>query len=236
MNKKLKIYLPLLLILIGMVIIYLTGAYHYLTFDMLRMHHRTFKAYVEMHPIATAILFCLTYIISTALSIPGAVFLTLLGGYLFPQPLSTILVVISATCGATLIFLAVRTALKETLRKKAGPFLQKMEKDFQNNAPSYLLFLRLIPIFPFWLVNIAPAFFDVPLFTFIWTTLIGISPATLVFTLAGSGLDKILAYPEPLSLNSIFNIQIKIALILLGMTALLPILWKKFKKNPKDSS
>lgn len=111
-----------------------------------------------------------------------------------------------------------------------------MEKDFQNNAPSYLLFLRLIPIFPFWLVNIAPAFFDVPLFTFIWTTLIGISPATLVFTLAGSGLDKILAYPEPLSLNSIFNIQIKIALILLGMTALLPILWKKFKKNPKDSS
>ena len=168
---------------------------------------------------------------STALSVPGAVFLTLLGGYLFPQPFSTIYVVFSATCGATLIFLAARTALKEILKKKAGPFLQKMEKGFQENAVSYLLFLRFVPLFPFWLVNIAPAFFRVSLITFVWTTLVGIFPGSLVFTLAGGGLEKILENNETFSITTIFNTQIKIALVLLGIIALVPIIWKKFKKN-----
>ena len=183
-----------------------------------------------MHPIAVPIIFCLTYIISVALSVPGAVFLTLLGGYLFSQPFSTIYVVLSATCGATLIFLAARTALKEILRKKAGPFLQRMEKGFQENAASYLLFLRFIPLFPFWLVNIAPAFFGVSLITFIWTTLVGIFPGTLVYTLAGGGLEKILENNEQFSINTVFNLQIKIALILLGIIALTPIVLKRFKK------
>jgi len=231
LNNQLKKYLPLIMIGMGMLAIYFSGLYHYLSFDMLRMYHTTLKEYVGMHPIALVVLFCLTYIVSTALSIPGAVFLTLLGGYLFPQPLSTILVVLSATCGAILIFLAARTALKDTLKEKAGPFLSKMEKGFKENAANYLLFLRLVPVFPFWLVNIAPAFFDIPLLTYAWTTLIGIIPGTLVFTLAGAGLDDILQNNEPFTLNSIFNFKIKIALLLLGVTALVPILWKKFKKE-----
>ncbi len=214
-----------------MALIYFTGIYHYFSFDTLRIYHKSLRTYVEMHPIALPILFCLTYIISTALSIPGAIFLTLLGGYLFSQPFSTIYVVLSATCGATLIFLAARTALKDILKKKAGPFLQKMEAGFKENAASYLLFLRFVPLFPFWLVNIAPAFFNVSLFTFIWTTLVGILPGTLVFTLAGGGLEKILENNEPFSLNAIFNTQIKLALILLGITALVPIAWKRFKKK-----
>lgn len=230
MNKNFVKYLPILLILIGMATIYFSGIYHYLSLDYLRMYHKSLKAFVEMHPIAVPIVFCLVYIISVALSVPGAVLLTLLGGYLFPQPFSTIYVVVSATCGAALIFLAARTALNEILLKKAGPFLKKMENGFQENAVSYLLFLRFVPLFPFWLVNIAPAFFGVSLFTFLWTTLVGILPGSLVFTLAGGGLDKILENNEPFSLNSIFNLQIKIALILLGLTALAPIIWKKIKK------
>ena len=229
MNKNLIKYLPILLIFIGMASIYFSGITHYFSLDSLQLYHKSLKTFVEMHPIAVPIIFCLIYIISTALSVPGAVLLTLLGGYLFPQPFSTIYVVFSATCGATLIFLAARTALKEILEKKAGPFLKKMEKGFQENAVSYLLFLRFVPLFPFWLVNIAPAFFGVSLITFIWTTLIGIFPGTLVFTLAGGGLEKILETNEPFSINAIFNIHIKIALVLLGSIALLPILWKKFK-------
>lgn len=213
-----------------MAFIYFSGLYHYLSFDTLRIYHKSFKTFVDMHPIAVPIIFCLTYIISVALSVPGAVFLTLLGGYLFSQPFSTIYVVLSATCGATLIFLAARTALKEILRKKAGPFLQRMEKGFQENAASYLLFLRFIPLFPFWLVNIAPAFFGVSLITFIWTTLVGIFPGTLVYTLAGGGLEKILENNEQFSINTVFNLQIKIALILLGIIALTPIVLKRFKK------
>jgi uncharacterized membrane protein YdjX (TVP38/TMEM64 family) len=230
LNKNRLKYLPILIIGIGMAFIYFSGLYHYLSFDTLRTYHKSFKTFVDMHPIAVPIIFCLTYIISVALSVPGAVFLTLLGGYLFSQPFSTIYVVLSATCGATLIFLAARTALKEILRKKAGPFLQRMEKGFQENAASYLLFLRFIPLFPFWLVNIAPAFFGVSLITFIWTTLVGIFPGTLVYTLAGGGLQKILENNEQFSINTVFNLQIKIALILLGIIALTPIVLKRFKK------
>lgn len=231
MIKNIKKYLPVLIILIAMVAIYFSGIYNYFSFDTLRTYHQNLKSFVEMHPVAVSFIFCLTYIITTALSIPGAIFLTLLGGYLFPQPLSTIYVVLSATCGATLIFLAARSALKDFLKRKAGPLLQKMEAGFKENAASYLLFLRFVPLFPFWLVNIAPAFFDVSLLTFIWTTLIGILPGSLVFTLAGGGLQNILENNEPFSLNTILNTQIKIALVLLGIIALIPIAWKKFKKK-----
>jgi len=231
MNKNILKYLPIFIIFLGMAFIYFSGVYHYLSLDFLRMYHKSLKTFVEMHPVAVPIAFCLFYIISTGLSVPGAVFLTLLGGYLFPQPFSTIYVVLSATCGATIIFLAARTALKDILKKKAGPFLQKMEKGFQENAVSYLLFLRFVPLFPFWLVNIAPAFFGVSLITFVWTTLVGIFPGSLIFTLAGGGLDKILENNEPFSISTIFNIQIKFALVLLGIIALVPIIWKKFRKN-----
>jgi uncharacterized membrane protein YdjX (TVP38/TMEM64 family) len=231
MNKNIKKYIPFLIILTAMAIIYFSGLTQYLSFDTLRIYHTNLKIFVEEHPVSFPLLFCLTYIISTALSIPGAILLTLLGGYLFPQPFSTIYVVLSATIGATLIFLAARTALKDVLKKKAGPFLKKMEVGFKENAASYLLFLRFVPLFPFWLVNIAPAFFDVSVITFIWTTLVGIFPGTLVFTLAGGGLEKILENNEPFSLNTIFNFQIKMALILLGITALAPIVWKKFIKR-----
>ena len=103
-------------------IIYFSGAANSICFESLRTYHETLKTFVELHPIGVPIIFCLVYITSTALSIPGAVFLTLLGGYLFPQPFSTIYVVISATCGATLIFLAARTALKELLKKNQDLF------------------------------------------------------------------------------------------------------------------
>jgi uncharacterized membrane protein YdjX (TVP38/TMEM64 family) len=223
-------FLPLILILIAMSAIYLSGIYRYLSFDYLKIYHQTLKAFVAMHPFAITFLYIFVYIALTALSVPGAIFLTLLGGYLFPQPLSTLYVVFSATCGATLIFLAARTALGDSLRKKAGPFLKKMEKGFRENAASYLLFLRFVPLFPFWIVNIAPAFFRVPLRTFVWTTLVGIAPGSFVFTLTGGGLEKIFETQQAFSIGAIFNTQMKIALTLLGILALVPIAIKKFKK------
>jgi uncharacterized membrane protein YdjX (TVP38/TMEM64 family) len=212
-----------------MALIYFSSLYRYLSFDCLKLYHQNLKAYISEHPVAVPILYILIYVILTALSVPGAIFLTLLGGYLFPQPLSTIYVVLSATCGATLIFLIARTALADFLREKAGPFLKKMEKGFQENAVSYLLFLRFVPLFPFWIVNIAPAFFGVRLRTFVWTTLIGIAPGSFVFTLAGGGLEKIFESNQAFSLNTILNTQLKIALTLLGIFALIPILIKKIK-------
>lgn len=229
---RFKRYLPLLFILLGMATVYFSGLYHYLSFETLRSYHDTLKVFILAHPITTPLLYIVTYIILTALSVPGAVFLTLLGGYLFPQPLSTIYVLFSATCGATLIFLAARTAFGDSLKAKAGPFLQKMEKGFKENAVSYLLFLRFVPLFPFWIVNLAPAFFGVRLSTFVWTTLVGIAPGSFVFTLAGSGLEKIFSTGQTFSLGAVFNTQLKIALTLLGVLALVPIVIKKMRKQP----
>jgi uncharacterized membrane protein YdjX (TVP38/TMEM64 family) len=234
MQPKWKRFLPLIIILIGMALIYFTGAYRYLSFEALKTYHHTLKDFIATHPILVPLLYIIVYIALTALSVPGAVFLTLLGGYLFPQPWSTIYVIFAATCGATLIFLAAKTALGDSLRQKAGPFLKKMEQGFQENAASYMLFLRFVPLFPFWLVNLAPALFGVPLRTFVWTTVIGIAPGSFVFTLAGGGLEKILDTQQAFSIGAIFNTQLKIALTLLGVLALIPILVKKFRKNDRN--
>ena len=166
-----------------------------------------------------------------ALSLPGGAILSLFGGFLFPQPFSTIYVVIGATIGAALIFLAARSALGEILYKKAGNIFNKMEKGFQENAISYLFFLRLVPIFPFWIVNLAAAFFRVSFWTYLWTTFLGIAPGSFVFTQAGAGLSAIFETGQTFSLSTIFNMQIRIALIALGIFALIPILIKKFKKR-----
>ena len=113
------------------------------------------------------------YTLAVAISIPGAVFLTLAGGFLFGVYLGTILVVISATLGATLLFFAVRTTLGEWLAQKASEWIERMQHGFQHNAFSYLLTLRLIPLFPFWVVNIAAALLGVPLSTYVITTFFG---------------------------------------------------------------
>lgn len=226
-----KRFSPIILILIGILVIYWSGIYQYISFDTLKAQHTALKAFITEHPISTPLIFMLSYTVLTALSVPGGIFLSLLGGYLFPQPLSTLYVVIAATVGATLLFLAAKTAIGDLLKKKAGPFLKKMEQGFQHNAASYLLFLRFVPLFPFWIVNLASALFGVPLRTFVWTTFVGIIPGALVFTLVGGGLEKVFEGQKEFSLSAIFNPELKIALVLLGLLALVPILFKKRKRD-----
>lgn len=230
-KKRWPKFIPIIVIIILMFLIYFSGVGSYLSYDQLKAHRVEVIQTVQDHFLAASLLYIGAYILSSALSIPGAAFLSLAGGFLFPQPLSTIYVVIGATCGATCLFIAARTALQEVLKKKAGSLLYKMESGFKSNAVSYMLFLRLVPIFPFWLVNIAPAFFGVRLRTFFWTTLVGIIPGAFVFTQAGTGLGAILDSTEPFSIGQIFNTQIKIALIALACFALIPIAIKKLAKH-----
>jgi uncharacterized membrane protein YdjX (TVP38/TMEM64 family) len=135
--------------------------------------------------------------------------------------------VTGATIGASFLFLAARSAIGDSLKRKAGPLLKKMESGFQENAWSYLLFLRLVPLFPFWLVNLAPAFFGGSFTTYFWTTFVGIIPGAYVFTQAGAGLSMIFESGDSFSFSTIFNTQIKMALVALGLFALLPALLKK---------
>ena len=226
-----KKWIPIIIIVAAMVTAYFLGLFDALSFDSLRMHHLKIKTYVAAHPILAPLIYIAVYLVVVALSIPGALFVTIAGGYLFVMPLSTLYTVIGATLGAMILFAAAKTAVGDLLRKKAGPLVQKMEEGFREGAVSYLLFLRFVPLFPFWLVNLAPAFFGVRLWTFVWTTFVGIIPGSYVFTQAGRGLDEILDSGQTLSVGTIFNTQIIIALIALALFSLIPIIIKTIRKK-----
>ncbi|WP_194848062.1 TVP38/TMEM64 family protein [Candidatus Neptunochlamydia vexilliferae] len=224
-----KKWIPLTIIVILMLIAYFSGLTDYLTFDNIKEHREKLLTYIAHYPMLAPFLFILIYIVTVTLSIPAGAVLSLIGGFLFGVPLSTFYVTIAATIGATFIFLAARTALGDLLKKKAGPFLSKMEAGFQKNATSYLLFLRFIPLFPFWLVNLAPSFFNVKTRTYLWTTFIGIIPGAYVYTQAGSGLGAIFDQGKEFSIKSVLNIEIRLALILLALFALIPTFVRRLK-------
>lgn len=231
--QKIKKWIPLLVIITLMIIAYFSGVLKYFSFEKLQMHRQALIALVSAHWLLAPLLFILLYIVVAALSLPVGVFLSLIGGFLFPQPFSTLYIVVGATIGASLIFLAAKTALGDLLKKRAGGLLAKIKTGFRENGVSYLLFLRLVPLFPFWLVNLAPAFLGVPLRTVVWTTFIGIIPGTFVFAQAGAGLGAILDSNQGFSLQGILNWQVRIALIALGIFALIPIVVKRMKKNAR---
>jgi uncharacterized membrane protein YdjX (TVP38/TMEM64 family) len=120
-----------------------------------------------------------------------------------------------------------RTALKDLLERKSTYFL-KMKKGFENNAWNYLLFLRLVPAFPFWLANLAPAFFGIPLFTFLWTTLVGLIPVSFLFAQTGAGMGSLLESGQEITLKNLLNPNIKVALISLAIFAPIPLLLRKY--------
>ena len=232
--KKVRSSLPLVLLLILMGALYLWLGFDWLNFEALKKHHRLFQLWSEQHRMLAACSFILAYAIATALSIPGGAILSIFGGVLFPQPLSTFCVVVGATLGASALFAAAKSALGAFLKKKAAGRLTRLKKGFKKGEISYLLFLRLVPLFPFWLVNLAAAFFGISFRTFVWTTFVGIIPGAVVFTEAGRGLSSIFDH-ESISISLVLNFHVQIALIALGLFALLPIVvkWVRRKKRRK---
>jgi len=229
---RLSRIIPLAIIILMMAAYYIFDLGQYFTFMQLKEKHHQLKAFVDAHSILAPILFTSLYILTIALSIPIAGILSLGMGYLFPLPFSTLLVVIGATIGATCIFLAAKTALANLLYEKVKPFLSKFDKLLKENGSLYLITLRLIPLIPFWLLNLAPAFLGISLRTFIWTTFVGIIPGSFVFTQAGSGLASVLeSDATTFSFGALFTPQVVIAFCLLIAFSLIPIIYKHFKKR-----
>lgn len=205
------------------------GLNQYLTFDALREHRGELMAFVDQMPVTGILLFIAIYAVATALSLPGAALLTVTGGFLFGIWAGTASVVVGATLGATAVFLIARTALGEALRAKAGPAIRKMEEGFRENALSYLLVLRLIPLFPFFLVNLVPAFLGVPLVTFIVGTFFGIIPGTFVFISIGAGLGSIFDSMQEFTLKGALTPEVIVALVGLAVLSLIPVGYRAIK-------
>ncbi|MCI5052364.1 MAG: VTT domain-containing protein [Simkaniaceae bacterium] len=223
MIKKL---IPIGVIILLIILFYALDLGRFFTFESLKAQHEDIKAFVSRHPITTPLLFITLYIIAVALSLPIAGILTIGMGYLFPLPLSTLYVVIGATIGATIIFLAARSAFSAILYKKVEPFLSKIEGNMKENAAMYLLTMRLIPLIPFWLLNLAPAFLSVPLRTFVWTTFVGIIPGSYVYTQAGLGLASVFEDSDHFTFGAIFTPEVIIAFCVLIAFSLIPIIYK----------
>ncbi|WP_431302408.1 TVP38/TMEM64 family protein [Sediminicoccus sp. BL-A-41-H5] len=189
-----------------------------LSLEALARHREALSALVAQHAVLAAGGYVLTYAAAVALSVPGAVILTLAGGFLFGAWLGTLLTVLGATIGATLVFLFARTIFGENALDRFGAPAQRLAEGIRRNAASYLLVLRLVPLFPFFLVNLVPAFVGVRLPIYVLTTFFGIMPGTFVFSLTGAGLGSILDAGGTLDLGSVLTPQVLGAL--LGLAAL----------------
>ncbi len=225
-------WLPLVLLVAAGIAAWLSGAHRYFSFHALEAHREWVLSQVAALGFWAPLAFILLYAAVAALSIPGATIMTLTGGFLFGTVLGTFYNVLGATIGATIVFLVARSAFGEVLQRRAGPFLKKVEEGFRQDAVSYLLVLRLVPLFPFWLVNLVPALFGMSLGAYVVCTFVGILPGAVVYTSVGGGLGEFLDRGEKPNLHLIFQPHILLPLIGLGLLALVPVAYKYWKKKP----
>lgn len=195
--------------------------------EALRTHRAALTGLVAAHPVLAALAFMAAYVLAVAFSVPGAVWLTIAGGFLFGAWLGTALTVVAATIGATLVFLLARRLFGADALERLGAPAQRLAEGLRRDAAAYLLVLRLVPLFPFFLVNLVPAFAGVGLGVFVATTCLGIVPATLVFSLAGAGLGGVLDQGGALDLRSVLTPEILAGLIGLALLSLAAIPLKR---------
>lgn len=186
-------FLPIALIAAGLALALYVRAHEWVSLETLQSQGRALDRFVADNLAAALGLYILIYVTAVTISLPGASVLTISGGFLFGAWLGGGAAWIGATIGATLIFLAARTAFGDALRARAGSWLEKLRDGFRENAFSYLLVLRLTPVAPFFIVNVAPAFFNVKLRDYVLATVLGMIPGVFVYAAVGAGLDAALA-------------------------------------------
>lgn len=228
---KIKNFLPLFILLLLLLLAAYFRIDRYLSYASLQSHYQLLRHWADNHFFSLLAAFGGVYILAVAISIPGAVFLSLASGLLFGLFWGTLVVVISATIGATILFYAVRTSLGTWLAPQAKGWLSKMRDGFLRDAFSYLLILRLIPIFPFWAVNIVPALLNISAATFISATFLGIIPGSIVYIAIGNGLNHVIEQQQQPDLSIIFSWPVLLPLLgLAGLTVLGIIYKNKLKK------
>jgi uncharacterized membrane protein YdjX (TVP38/TMEM64 family) len=242
--------IPLAVIATILLLVLAMGWHRHLSFETLARYHAVLRDFIDAHFLAAVVIYILLYVAVIAISLPVGVFFTLVGGVLFGGLLGGAAALVGATTGAILIFLIARSACGEHLIRRAGPLAQKLAAGFNADAFSYILFLRLALIFPFWLINLVPALLGVRLSSFAAATALGIAPATFVFAFVGAGLDSVImaqqaAYRACLAAghadcrlefhaSAAVTPELCIALAALGVLALIPVVLKRIKGQTAD--
>jgi uncharacterized membrane protein YdjX (TVP38/TMEM64 family) len=256
-----------LVIVTGMLLVFAMGWHRAITLENIVAWRDRFHLVLNAHPVLSVVVYVLVYVTVATLSLPGGLVLTLAGGLLFGTVVGGLAAIVGATVGATLVFLIARAAIADaklgdlagglggwlpgisgSLEKlrRLDTLFEQMKAGFQTNAMSYLLFLRFVPAFPFWAVNLVAAILDVPLKTYVVGTFFGIIPATMAFASLGAGLDSVIAAAEArysecvaargagacefsLHASSLITRELIVAFVLLGLAALLPVAYKRWR-------
>ena len=222
MNKKLIL---LALVGVGIALFYFFDLQQHLSLQSLKTNRDKLDMIYQENSLAIIFGFIGVYFLVVALSLPGATILTLTGGAIFGPVVGTLIVNIGATLGATVAFLVARLILREWVQKKFGDKLDPINKGLSENGISYLLFLRLVPLFPFFLVNLVSGLTEVRLLVYFLGTMFGIMPGSFVYANAGSNISRID------SISDISSPGVLGALILLGLFALIPAFYHRYKKK-----
>lgn len=245
-------YLPLAVMALAAVAAYALGWHRLLSLEHLAAHYDRLTGAIAGNFWISLLLYMLVYVTIIALSLPGGAAATLAGGLLFGWLWGGSATVIAATLGACIVFWTVKTSLGALLAERAGPWLARLKAGFEDNALSYMLFLRLVPAFPFFVVNLAPALLGVKFRTYLIGTFFGILPATYAFSYLGAGLGQAIAAQheahqaclarqanEPgldcaigIDMSALPLGTLSIAFAALALIALLPILLKRWWPSP----
>lgn len=211
----------------GLALFFLLDLQRFLSLEALRANRRALQEFQASNPVAMAAGFMLVYIVQTALSLPGATIMSLAAGAIFGTILGSLYAIGAASIGATLAFLATRYLLRDVVLDRFGTRLEGINRELENRGLNYLLFLRLVPLFPFFLINLAAGLTRLPLRTFFIGTLLGIIPGGIVYVNAGASLATID------SLAQVASPRVVISFALLGLMALIPPLYKKYRTTGK---
>lgn len=206
----------------------------YLTFENIKTHHKLIVAWTNSHYLAAVSLYILIFTVMIACTIPGATLLTLIGGFLFGAA-AIVYAIAGITLGGTVLLYAVRFAVGNYVALKASGWIKRVERGFQKNAFHYILMLRLMPVFPCWISNIAAGALNVPYRTFFAATVLGVTPATIIYVLLGRGLDTLLMANQTPNLAMVMKPTILLPLLGLAFLSLIPVFYKRKRENLLDT-
>lgn len=224
-SKTWRRLVPVALLLLGLALFLLLDLERFVSFETLSRNQAVLLAWAHEHAVLAPLLYVAGYGLLVALSLPVAVVVTPFGGLLFGVWLGTALSVLGATLGSLAVFLAARTAFRDSFQARAGGRLARLEAGFRRDAFSYLLFLRLIPLFPFWLINIGAALLGVPAGPYALATLLGIIPGAFVYSSVGAGLGQVLESGQLPGPGLLLQWPILLPLLGLAALALAPVVY-----------
>lgn len=233
--KKCFKWLPLILLISGLFSFFYFGFYQYLTFGNLKSEYQQILQWTAGNYVQASVVFIAIYSLTVAMSIPGNWFFSMTGGWLFGITTGLVYATLSVVIGSILCFLAIKISFAEWFAQRYGARIKKMEAGFQENAFNYILTLRLIPIVPFWLINVVSAIFKVRLFIFSSATALGVIPALLVYVILGNHLEKVLASNQTPHIGLLFQPAVLAPLLGLALLAFLPIFVRFWRRRQSFS-